>query len=190
MNRAIQRGSGPRSGSGLNCRSSIHRPEAVMTAPAMATTPSSTRAASSGGSDGAFGPRTRQMVASWQKGRNEPDTGFLTAAHQQALLRDAAPAVAKFDDDQKKQEEEAKKKAFTLNLEGVANRIECPLFVIAGGLDRLCPPEDAQRLAREAKGPTELLVIPDGNHVAHNRAYKYRPQSADWMAAQLRAKTR
>ncbi len=64
-----------------------------------------------GGSDGSFGPRTRQMVANWQKGRNEPDTGFVTAAQQQALLRDAAPAVAKFDDDQKKQEEEARRKA-------------------------------------------------------------------------------
>ena len=86
-----------------------------------------------------------------------------------------------------KSAEEAKQKAFQINLEGVASKIECPLFVIAGGLDRLCPPEDAQRLAREAKGPTELLVIADGNHVAHNRAYKYRPQSADWMARQLGA---
>ncbi len=83
--------------------------------------------------------------------------------------------------------EEAKMKAFQLNLEGVANKIECPLFVIAGGLDRLCPPEDAERLAREAKGETVLLVIPDGNHVAHNRAYKYRNQSADWMAEKLSA---
>jgi dipeptidyl aminopeptidase/acylaminoacyl peptidase len=81
--------------------------------------------------------------------------------------------------------EEAREKAFELNLEGVASKIECPLFVIAGGLDKLCPPEDAERLAREAKGPTTLLVIPDGNHVAHNRFYKYRPQSADWMAEQL-----
>jgi 2,6-dihydroxypseudooxynicotine hydrolase len=83
--------------------------------------------------------------------------------------------------------EEAKQKAFTLSLEGVAEKIECPLFVIAAGLDRLCPPEDAQRLAREAKGPVELLVIEDGNHVAHNRFYKYRGRSADWMARQLGA---
>jgi dipeptidyl aminopeptidase/acylaminoacyl peptidase len=81
--------------------------------------------------------------------------------------------------------EEAKRKAFQLDLEGVASRIECPLFVVAGGLDRLCPPEDAERLAKETKGPTTLLVIPDGNHVAHNRFYKYRPQAADWMAEQL-----
>ena len=45
----------------------------------------------------------------------------------------------------------------------------------------------AERLAREAKGETVLLVIPDGNHVAHNRAYKYRNQSADWMAEKLSA---
>ncbi|UYN96585.1 MAG: protein kinase [Enhydrobacter sp.] len=64
-----------------------------------------------GGSDGAFGPRSRQAIAGWQKNRREPETGFLTASQQQALLRDAAPAVAKFDDDRKKLEEEAKAKA-------------------------------------------------------------------------------
>ena len=85
-----------------------------------------------------------------------------------------------------KTDAEAKQKAFTLNMEGVASKIECPLLVIAAGLDRLCPPEDAQRLARETKGgKTELLVVEDGNHVAHNRFYKYRARSADWMARQL-----
>jgi 2,6-dihydroxypseudooxynicotine hydrolase len=83
--------------------------------------------------------------------------------------------------------EEAHEKAFKLSLEGVASKIQCPLFVIAAGLDKLCPPEDAQKLASQARGPTTLLVIPDGNHVAHNRFYKYRNQSADWMAEQLSA---
>ena len=81
--------------------------------------------------------------------------------------------------------EEALEKAFQLSMEGVAEKIECPLYVIAGGLDRLCPPEDAERLAQEARGETVLLVIPDGDHVAHNRAYMYRNQSADWMLEQL-----
>jgi pimeloyl-ACP methyl ester carboxylesterase len=84
-------------------------------------------------------------------------------------------------------ESEAREKAFTLSLEGVAQSVECPLLVIAAGLDRLCPPEDAQRLARETEGPTELLIVEDGNHVAHNRFYKYRGRSADWMARQLSA---
>jgi 2,6-dihydroxypseudooxynicotine hydrolase len=84
-----------------------------------------------------------------------------------------------------KSDDEARRKAHALCLDGVADKIECPLFVVAGGLDRLCPPEDARKLAAQARGPVELLVIPDGNHVAHNRFYRYRAQSADWMARQL-----
>jgi len=57
----------------------------------------------------------------------------------------------------------------------------------AGGLDRLCPPQDARRLAELARGPVEFLLVEDGNHVAHNRFYKYRARSADWMAQQLGA---
>jgi hypothetical protein len=30
-----------------------------------------------------------------------------------------------------------------------------------------------------------MLPVEDGNHVAHNRFYKYRAKSADWMARQL-----
>ena len=61
------------------------------------------------GSDGAFGPRSREMIAAWQKARNHPDTGFLSGTQHQALLREAAPALSKYDDDQKKVEEEKKK---------------------------------------------------------------------------------
>jgi 2,6-dihydroxypseudooxynicotine hydrolase len=86
-----------------------------------------------------------------------------------------------------KDEAQAQQKAFELSLDGVAENIECPIFIIGAGLDRLCPPEDAQRLAAEVKGLVQLLIIEDGNHVGHNRPYSYRPQSADWMAAQLGA---
>lgn len=41
--------------------------------------------------------------------------------------------------------------------------------------------------AREAAGPAEFLLIEDGNHVANNRIYRYRPQSGDWMAKHLGA---
>jgi 2,6-dihydroxypseudooxynicotine hydrolase len=82
---------------------------------------------------------------------------------------------------------QAHEKAFTLSLEGLGHKMTCPLLIIAAGLDRLCPPQDAERLAREAGGVAELLLIEDGNHVAHNRAYKYRGKSADWMARHLRA---
>jgi len=81
--------------------------------------------------------------------------------------------------------EEARKHASTLSMRGIARRIECPLYLVAGKQDRLIPWQDAERLAQEAVGPVELVVIEDGNHVANNRGYRYRTQSADWMARQL-----
>lgn len=72
-----------------------------------------------------------------------------------------------------------------LTLKGVASNITCPLFIVAGKLDRIVPWQDGERLAREARGPVEFLLIEDGNHVANNRAYRYRTQSADWMALKL-----
>ena len=79
----------------------------------------------------------------------------------------------------------ARAHAATLSLSGIAGRITCPLFIVAGKLDGLVPWQDAERLAREARGDVELLVIEDGNHVANNRAYRYRPQTADWMRQRL-----
>ena len=55
-----------------------------------------------GGADGVFNPRTREMIANWQGGKGYPATGFLTAPQFQALLREAAPALAKYDEDQRK----------------------------------------------------------------------------------------
>ena len=65
------------------------------------------------GFDGVFGPRSRDMITAWQKARNQPTTGFLTAAQQQALLSEAAPALAKYDDDLKKADAAAKARAAT-----------------------------------------------------------------------------
>jgi 2,6-dihydroxypseudooxynicotine hydrolase len=84
-------------------------------------------------------------------------------------------------------EEDARRHAATLSLVGVAQNITCPIFVMNGRLDRIVPCRDAERLAREAKGPVELMIVEDGNHIANNRAYRWRPLGADWMAAQLRA---
>lgn len=83
--------------------------------------------------------------------------------------------------------EEGKRHAGTLSLEGVASKIVCPIFIVTGKLDRVIPWQDAERLAREVSGPAELLIVEDGNHVANNRAYRWRPLTADWMAEQLSA---
>jgi len=85
-----------------------------------------------------------------------------------------------------KTNDEAKKNAATLSLVGVAQNITCPIFIVNGRLDRIVPAADAERLAREVKGPVELMMIEDGNHIATNRAYRWRSQSADWMAEHLK----
>ena len=84
---------------------------------------------------------------------------------------------------------EARAKAATLSMKGIAHRITCPLLLVTGKLDRLVPWQHTARLAREALGPVETLIIEDGNHVANNRGYRYRPQCADWMARQLGGET-
>src|SRR5712664_3009235 len=63
----------------------------------------------SAGTDGTFGARTREMIAAWQKTHNNPPTGYLTGVQNQALLRDAGPAVSRFDEEQKKLDEARKK---------------------------------------------------------------------------------
>ena len=82
-------------------------------------------------------------------------------------------------------QDEAKRHAQTLSLKGVAQNITCPIFIMTGKLDRLIPWQHAQRLANEVKGPCTLLLIEDGNHVANNRSYRWRSQSADWLKEQL-----
>jgi pimeloyl-ACP methyl ester carboxylesterase len=81
-------------------------------------------------------------------------------------------------------EAEAKRKAYTLNLEGILGQVTQPFLVIHGAKDRLFPPAQAERIAREA-GNATLVIYPDGNHVCNNIAYKYRPLMADWLAERL-----
>ncbi len=73
-----------------------------------------------------------------------------------------------------------------LNLDGVAERVEVPLYVVCGTRDRLTPHTAGERMAAEAKGPTVIEVVEDGNHVVNNMPYRYRPQVADWMNEVLR----
>ena len=55
-----------------------------------------------GGVDGVFGARSREMIGDWQKKAGHAATGYLTHDQQTALLREAAPALARYDEEQKK----------------------------------------------------------------------------------------
>jgi 2,6-dihydroxypseudooxynicotine hydrolase len=75
----------------------------------------------------------------------------------------------------------------SFTLEGVLQRISVPTLVIMGRQDRVVPPHDAERMAREIGDVAELWMFDDGNHVCNNIPYKHRPQMADWMRRQLSA---
>jgi serine/threonine protein kinase/peptidoglycan hydrolase-like protein with peptidoglycan-binding domain len=98
------------------------------------------------GSDGAFGPRSREMIAAWQKARNSSPTGYLTAPQMQALLKEGALAVSRFDDEQKKVEE-AKKKADEEKAKAEAAA-------------RAAPPQAAPAPQQAAVAPTPAAVAP------------------------------
>ena len=83
-----------------------------------------------------------------------------------------------------KDEEEARAKASELDLGSALVRLEQPLLVVFGKLDRLIPWEHAERVAAEARNG-ELVMYPDGNHVCNNMPYKYRPLVADWIKEKL-----
>ena len=74
--------------------------------------------------------------------------------------------------------DEAYTLAKKITLEGAAERITCPLLVVFGAGDRLIAPSEGERLAKAAKGPSELVIYEEGNHVCFNISYKFRPLTA------------
>ncbi|MSP98445.1 MAG: alpha/beta fold hydrolase [Betaproteobacteria bacterium] len=82
-------------------------------------------------------------------------------------------------------EADALRHAATLTLKEAAGNITCPIFIVTGRQDRLVPATHAEQLARAVAGPVELLIVEDGGHNANNRPYRYRSQSADWLAQQF-----
>ena len=81
--------------------------------------------------------------------------------------------------------DEAGKVAQRMTLQDVAKNIRCPIYIVAGSMDPLTPPSEGEKLAAEVSGPCVLSVIEGGNHVVNNLWYRYRDQTADWMARQL-----
>jgi serine/threonine protein kinase len=55
-----------------------------------------------GGSDGVFGQRSREMIVAWQRKSGRAATGYVSGDTQTALLREAAPALTRYDEEQRK----------------------------------------------------------------------------------------
>jgi 2,6-dihydroxypseudooxynicotine hydrolase len=125
----------------------------------------------------AFEPRIKAAiaVAGWYS-----IAGTDHFEHAPLLTRQAFVARLKVHD-----EAEARAALGKFELEGVAEKVRCPLLVIMGRQDRVVPPVEAERLAAHAGGETTLWMFEEGNHVCNNIPYRYRPQQADWMRRQL-----
>jgi alpha-beta hydrolase superfamily lysophospholipase len=123
----------------------------------------------------AFEPRIKACVSNCGPFDFGPVLPTMPAASQETFrVRSRAKTLA-----------EAYDIARTLTLEDAAHRIQCPLLVVFGAGDKLIPASEGERLARAAKGPTELVVFEEGNHVCFNISYKFRPLTADWTAEHL-----
>ncbi|HUX04747.1 MAG TPA: alpha/beta fold hydrolase [Acidimicrobiales bacterium] len=81
--------------------------------------------------------------------------------------------------------DEARRRTMDFTMQGYAAKITTPLMVIMGKRDRLFSWHDGERLASEASGATQLVLLDEGNHGCANVVYRHRPLSADWMAQQL-----
>lgn len=73
----------------------------------------------------------------------------------------------------------------SVDLEGLASKITCPLQIVHGGLDPITPTENVTRMKAEVKGPTEIVFWEDSLHCAHDRAHICRPAMADFMLRHL-----
>lgn len=80
---------------------------------------------------------------------------------------------------------EAGEKAKALSLEGLLDRIKCPLLLVHGGRDAVVPHSHAERIAKEVRGEVALIIYPEAGHGLHSVSYLYRPAMADWMKDKL-----
>jgi dienelactone hydrolase len=125
----------------------------------------------------AFEPRIKACVSNCGPFDFGPVLPTMPAASQETFrVRSHAKTLA-----------EARDIARGLTLNGVAQRIKCPLLIVFGAGDKLIPVSEGERLSQAATGPRELVVFEEGNHVCFNISYKFRPLTADWTAERLNA---
>ena len=73
-----------------------------------------------------------------------------------------------------------------IDLEKVAPRLETPLYLLHGALDRLIPVSQAHRLATvTTRSEKKIVIEPTGKHCAHNIYHRVRRPMIDWVASRL-----
>jgi 2,6-dihydroxypseudooxynicotine hydrolase len=78
----------------------------------------------------------------------------------------------------------------TIDLDGQAERVRCPVYALHGARDDLIPATQVDRLRTAlAHHPDVTFDIPaDGDHCCHNLYHVVRPRMADWLAERLEEK--
>ncbi len=82
--------------------------------------------------------------------------------------------------------EEGRHMGAQFSLEGVLPRVRCPYLIVHGDRGAIVGRDEAERAAREAGGPTRLVVFEDGDHLCINIRYRSWPLMIDWFVGQLR----
>ena len=80
--------------------------------------------------------------------------------------------------------DEIRKKLSLYTLQGIAEKVTCPLFIMHAEETAVYPVEPAYRVFREAKGPKELHIMNAG-HTIMERRMEAISQAMDWLADQL-----
>lgn len=83
---------------------------------------------------------------------------------------------------------EAKKIAEQVTLDGVIQKVECPLLIIHGKADPVTPYQEAEKMFDAARCPKEIWLFDEANHLCHNVHHIVRPMTADWLRQKLDAR--
>jgi len=81
--------------------------------------------------------------------------------------------------------EEGREIASSFTQEGILPQVRCPFLIVHGGRGDTVEQEDSERAARDAGGPTELVVYEEGDHLCINIRYKSWSMMMDWFAKKL-----
>ena len=81
--------------------------------------------------------------------------------------------------------EEGREIASTFTQEGILSQVRCPFLIVHGGRGDTVEQDDAEKAARDAGGPTQLVVYEEGDHLCINIRHKSWPMMMDWFAEKL-----